>query len=514
MAKLADRQRKLEYVDRDGAVIDGGWGLRADDFAALTDLIVGRPRLAATTHRLDVPVLVHEVRQAARMPFTTAQLFKALGSLDEWSRFSDQLISTVDEAASSVDRVTAAMGSQRAASIGVSGRLLWGICSLAVPPPVGVALGALCYAATEDTWTDGLARLTEWTLQMPMVFDESDDIVGPTYANRYRAGNTSRFPTARNPGGQEKVKDLKDFNQMVKGVEKLFGGDRGELIGRWNGKTLANLWGKLPKTEASDGAALKQMFRRGCDLAKQALSDSVEDLLRDFSGNEQTATRIVLASANFQNDVLVDAPDHRVHGIVESGIQLYVNTVVHVLFTELLKRASHHRAPMFGDTQKSALAAGVEKYLLARYFVDNTAPPWTRWVKENPGNVQRIDRYQGDIWANTRGTVPEKMFAPTIFSQAAPSFLKSGLDGFFVSPLEKRLVELEILRKAPNDNAVAAWVPGSSSVLYHTIDFSARGRIAEWAARHVASDPVSAMRTTFISPVHPARLRRTPRAQR
>lgn len=210
MAKLADRQRKLEYVDRDGAVIDGGWGLRADDFAALTDLIVGRPRLAATTHRLDVPVLVHEVRQAARMPFTTAQLFKALGSLDEWSRFSDQLISTVDEAASSVDRVTAAMGSQRAASIGVSGRLLWGICSLAVPPPVGVALGALCYAATEDTWTDGLARLTEWTLQMPMVFDESDDIVGPTYANRYRAGNTSRFPTARNPGGQEKVKDLKD----------------------------------------------------------------------------------------------------------------------------------------------------------------------------------------------------------------------------------------------------------------------------------------------------------------
>ena len=514
MAKLADRQLALEYVDHDGAVVDGGWGLRADDFAALTELIVGRPRLPATTHRLDVPVLVHEVRQAARMPLTTSQLFKALGSLDEWTTFSHALISTVDEASSSVEGVIAGMGSQRGASIGVSGRLLWGICSLALPPPVGVALGAVCYAAIEDTWTDGLARLTEWTLQMPMVFDANDDIVAPTYANRYRAGNAARFPAARNPGGQEKVKDVKDFNQMLKGVEKLFGGDRGELLARWNGKTLANLWGKLPKAEPSDSAALKQLFRRGCEIAKQALSDSIEELLRDFSGNEQTATRIVFASASFQNDVLIDAPAHRVHDMVKSGIQLYMNTVVHILFTELLKRANHHRPPVLGETRKSELGTAVEKYLLAKYFVDNTAPPWTKLVKENPGNVQRLDRYQANVWANSRGTVPEKVFAPTIFSQAAPSFLKTGIDGFFVSPLEKKLVELEILRKVPNENAVAAWVPGSSTVLYHTIDFAARGRIAEWAARHVASDPVAAMKVSFISPVHTARLRRPRPAQR
>jgi hypothetical protein len=510
MAKLADRQRKLQYVDHEGRIIDGGWGLRADDFAALTDLIVGRPRLAATTHRLDVPVLVHDVRQAARLPFTSAQLFAALAALDEWTRFSNELIATVDEATRGVEGTLTSAGSQRCASIGVSGRLLWGICSLAVPPPVGVALGAVCYAAIEDTWTDGLARLTEWTLQMPMVFDANQNVAAPTYANRYRAGNTARFPSARNPGGQEKVKDVKDFNQMMKGVEKLFGGDRGELISRWNGTTLANLWGKLPRVEVSDSEVLKQLFRRGCELAKQALSDSVEDLLKEVSGNEQAATRIVLASAAFQNDVLIDAPAHRVHDIVRSGIQLYMNTVVHILFTELLQRATHHRAPVLGDARKRELGAGIERYLLARYFVDNTAPPWTKLVKENPGNVQRLNRYQADIWANTRGTVPEKLFAPTIFSQAAPSFLKNGIDGFFVSPLEKKLVDLDILRKVPNENAVAAWVPGSSTVLYHTIDFAARGRIAEWAARHLDSDPLSAMKASFLSPVHAARVRRPP----
>jgi hypothetical protein len=134
-------------------------------------------------------------------------------------------------------------------------------------------------------------------------------------------------------------------------------------------------------------------------------------------------------------------------------------------------------------------------------------------VKENPGNVQRLDRYQADVWANTRGTVPEKVFAPTIFAQAAPSFMRSGLDGFFGSPMEKKLVELGILSKVPNENAVAAWVPGASSVLYYSIDFAARGRIAEWAARHLASDPVSAMKTTFMRPRH-ARVRPPPRVRR
>jgi len=505
--RLADRQKKLEYIDTEGRSIDGGWGLRDADFDVFTALIGGQPRLPSTTYRLDAPVLVHDVRQAGRMPFTTAQLLKVLGSLDEWTRFSSELISVVDEAFRSVEGVVAGMGVQRGASIGVSGRLLWGICSLTIPPPIGVALGAISYAAIEDTWTDGLQRLTEWTLQMPLVFDANDNIVAPTYANRYRAGHTHRFPAANNPGGQEKVKDVKDFNQMGKGVETLFGGDRRKLIDQWNSKTLQNLWGKLPKTKAEDGASLKQLFRQGCELAKQALGDSIEDLLKDFVNNGETATRIVLASANVQNDALANAPVHHVHDIVRSGTQLYMNTVVHRLFSELLARANHHRAPAFDARQKRELQISVEKYLLAKYFVDNTTSPGAVPSQEARGNVQRLDRYQGDRWARSRGAVPEKLFAPTIFSQATRGFMKSGIDGFFVSPMEKKLVELDILRKVPHEAAVAAWVPGSSAVLYHTIDWGARGRIAEWASRYLSSDPVSAMKASFMRPEHAVRAR-------
>jgi hypothetical protein len=165
---------------------------------------------------------------------------------------------------------------------------------------------------------------------------------------------------------------------------------------------------------------------------------------------------------------------------------------------------------VFGDSQKAQLQTAVEKYLLAKYFVDNTVVPGNELVKD-PGNVQRLDRYRPNLWSDTRGTVPERIFAPTIFSQATLGFMKSGIDRFFVSPLERKLVDLDILRKVPSESAVAAWVPGASAVLYHSIDVAARGRIAEWAARYLAGDPVSAMTAPFMRPEHAARVRQLQR---
>lgn len=505
--KLADRQIMLEYVDHGGRRVDGGWGLDNADFDAFTTLIGGQPRLPSAAYRLDAAVLVHDIRQAARLPFTTAQLLTLLGALDEWATFSDALVTTVDAALQAVQGVVTGMGQQRTASIGVGGRLLWGICSLTIPPPVGVALGALSYAAIEDTWTDGFQRLTEWTLQMPMVFDASDNVLAPSYANRYGAGNTNRFPAARNPGGQEKVKDLKDFNQMGKGVEKLFGGDRRALIDRYNSKTLTSLWGLLPKAKAQDGDELKQLFRRGCELAKQALRDGVEGLVSEYLNSGEAATRIVLASARVQDDALASAPAHRAHDIVRSGAELYINTLVHRLFSDLLARARHHRAPAFGSSEQAPFQRNIEKYLLAKYFVDITTPPQVAMIEASRWNVQRLDRYQADRWAKSRGTVPEKVFAPTVFSQATRGFVRNGIDGFFASPMEKKLLDLDILRKVSSEAAVAAWVPGSDAVLYHSLDFAARGRIAEWAARYLSADPVSALSTSFMKPAHAVRAR-------
>jgi hypothetical protein len=146
---------------------------------------------------------------------------------------------------------------QRRASLAVGGRMAWGFLSTMVPPPVGVELGAIVLWMADDKHSDGIMKMLEWWLQMPMLFDRNTgQVVVPTYHNRYNNPNVqNRFPRAYNPGGQQAMKDTKDFNQMLKGIEKLFSGDSRKTIDNGT-ERRASSWSPASRLSNAAGAAL------------------------------------------------------------------------------------------------------------------------------------------------------------------------------------------------------------------------------------------------------------------
>src|SRR5688572_9957348 len=270
----------------------GGWGLSVEDYQAVCASLASSQTPAGVLPALDVPAeldvdwahLRPYILARARQPYNVGQLIQVQTLTQNWQSVLDKIEGSIEAAYDAIEAVIQTTTLQRGASLAVSGRMAWGFLSTMVPPPVGVALGAIVLWSVDDKHSDGIMKMLEWWLQMPFLFDRNTgQVVPPTYHNRYNNPSVqNRFPPAFNPGGQESMKDTKDFNQMLKGLEQLYSGDRRKAIDDWDKHTIKNVMARLDELGRGKSRSLQASFRTAADELANQLKRALREVLGEY----------------------------------------------------------------------------------------------------------------------------------------------------------------------------------------------------------------------------------------
>ncbi|MET0384605.1 MAG: hypothetical protein ABW321_01535 [Polyangiales bacterium] len=443
--------------------------------------------------------VIHKLREKLRHPYTFGEELDIQDVLREWSELIGWLADIVAAAKTNVESCIASVTNQREQSFAVTGRMLWGTMTIAVPPPVGTILGAIIYAAIEKESTLALQRLIEWSLQTPLSYGP-----GGKLTPQRRPYN---WPKNHAPGGQVNIRDLKDVNQMMKSLEKLFGSDRTQWIRELNQKVPRNvmripqmrqevsfdLHGRAVRTNwhADD---MKGVVKDICTRGQTALRAGVVDVFKTLVQDTQKLRLIAEASRYVQGDILLNTGEASPKGIVREGCDLFLNRMAHT-YVEGIRGA---RADTYvvmpnrsGGDLKERLQRRFERELFARYFLNN---------KEDHGPTAQTFMTARKVlgmgfnpaletWADNLGTIPSSFFASGYLGQLANPLIGA--------PLEERLVSLGILYRANSMAPIRVWRPNHAGALpdhgqdnyqavpYTSVDRAARGRLFAWARAYL-----------------------------
>lgn len=427
--------------------------------------------------------LLHKVRYDLKQPYTLAETLDIADMLRAWRHFSEELLSVVESAHSNVQKVLGTVSTQRVQTFAVSGRMLWGTVTLLVPPPVGVLLGAFIYAACEDNLRASLQKFIEWGLQTPESYRQGTGLTPRTGPNA--------FPRNPLPGGQEKVKDLKDLNQMFKSLEKVFAGRHGRVVKEWNAHSLRNLV-VVPGLDAGHGRRLRQTIERSIEASQSLLRGYVIDQLEALVQDDRKLLSLARVCQHLQADAISTA-QIKPKAIIREGVQLFVNRMVYELIESLKGYRGVEQLALPAASQ-SEVRRKLECYLVANHFnqtrqmskgrVANMAAQ-TKSFFGRPADP--LDRY-GVMY----GYVPEDLFSSSWGGTMANWALGS--------PLEEKLQQLGIVHKTADEAAILAWTPTrleeraapagqvANRIPYKSIDPGFRGRLSAWATHYAGDD--------------------------
>lgn len=477
MARFADRQ-----------IVLGGRSCAGDeDFRDVLAMLERNKAVELPGDRryIDWPGFVIKLREKLARPYTFEQELDIHDMLREWREFTKELSAIVQEAYEEVEKCVVGVSHQREQTFAVSGRLLWGTVTLFVPPPVGVLLGAMIYASTEDSLRNSVQKFVEWGLQTPQPYGERGQLTPRAQPNRN--------PPSRNPGGHEKIRDLKDINQMIKSVEKIFGGERGKWLKELNSTTLRQLL-HVPDMSQGVGKALQslvqQVCERGQDFLKKALVREMTSLTAD-EGRLRNLTSIV---GMLQMDALDDPgrpEDLKTDALVLEGLILFLNRLAYAHVEAVKAARGAERVPRLADNvaKKAELKRRFQVLLFAYYFNANRerydAPTGIRLPAS--WNVPRPSFFppaaQPSALAAMYGVVPNTFFSS--------SYAGTVFNSFLVSPLEEKLTKLKIIKKGTQADITAWSLPHHlhQPVPYTTIDSAFRGRLSAWAEFYCGDRP-------------------------
>jgi hypothetical protein len=421
---------------------------------------------------------LHKIREKLAHPYTFQKELDIAEMLSEWRQFSRELIDVVKEAHEETDRCVQSVSYQREQTLAVSGRLLWGTLTLFVPPPVGVLLGATVYALTEDNLRGGVQKLVEWGLQSPRPYGSQGQV-----APRARPNAN---PASSNSGGHEKIRDLKDINQMIKSVEKIFGGKRGKWLKELNAISLRQLV-HVPSLNQGMANALESLVTQVCAQGQEHLKRALVQEMSNLINDDQKLRRIAEAVTLLQQDVLSDPKGEvKPRAVIREGVAVFLNRLAHEQVASVEHARGAERVPLLSQNtfMRNDLKRRLQVLALASYFNANRedyhAPAPSRapvtWQLPGLGHGHVPPRNDADQLAAMYGVVPNSFFS----SSYAGTFLNSLL----VSPLEEKLTELKIIKKVVTQGEITKWsLPRdlAQPVPYMTVDRAFRGRLRAWA---------------------------------
>ncbi|MET0389174.1 MAG: hypothetical protein ABW321_24590 [Polyangiales bacterium] len=461
-------------------------GASDQDFSDVCDFVNGGRQTAlppgAGPFITDWKNFLFKIREKLAHPYTFQKELDIHEMLREWRDFSKELIEVVGEAHEEVETCLKNVSYQREQTLAVSGRLLWGTLTLFVPPPVGVVLGALVYAATEDNLRGGLQRFVEWGMQAPEPYGGPNNRVAP----RARP-NTN--PRSGNSGGHEKIRDLKDIGQMIKSVEKIFGGERGKWLKELNEVSLRKLV-HVPDLQRGMADALQSLVTSVCEqgqeFLKQALVQEMITLVNDDAKLRRITETVQMLQLGYLMQPNRPQGDASPKAVIREGVTIFLNRLAHEQVESVKNARSAERAPLLSQnlSMRNDLKRRFQLLLFAQYFNanrENYQPPLpsartpATWNLPGRGVVPGAAA-QPDHFAIMYGVVPNAFFS----SSYAGTFLNSLL----VSPLEEKLTKLKVIRKVANPADIATWsLPRdlAQPVPYTTVDRAFRGRLRAWA---------------------------------
>ncbi len=443
----------------------------------------------------DWPNFLIKLREKLARPYTFQEELDIHEMLHEWREFSKELSILVQEAYDEVERCLGGVSYQREQTLAVSGRLLWGTLTLFVPPPVGVLLGAMIYATTEDSLRNSVQKFVEWGLQAPEPYGQAGQLTPRARPNAN--------PRSANSGGHEKIRDLKDINQMIKSVEKIFGGERGKWLKELNKTTVRQLL-HVPDMSQGMGNAVDslvtQVCARGQEFLKKALVREMTNLIAD----EQKLRTITSIVGMLQMDVLDDPglpEDVKAKSLIREGVILFLNRLAHEQVEAVKNARGAERVPLLRENaaKKAELKRRFQSLLFAYYFnanrVRDDAPSGMRlpstWQVPRPSFMPAPA--QRSAIAAMYGVVPNTFFSS--------SYAGTVLNSFLVSPLEEKLTKLGIIKKGTQADITRWSLPHElhRPVPYTTIDGAFRGRLSAWAEFYCGDMRALAARRDEIS---------------
>jgi hypothetical protein len=424
---------------------------------------------------------LHKVREKLAHPYTFQKELDIHEMLNEWRQFSNELILVVKEAHEEVEKCIQAVSYQREQTLAVSGRLLWGTLTLFVPPPVGVLLGAMVYAGTEDSLRNSVQKFVEWGMQTPEPYGSPGQLAPRAQPNAN--------PRSLNPGGHEKIRDLKDINQMIKSVEKIFGGERGKWLKALNNTSLRQLV-HVPNLSSGVANALESLVTQVCTQGQEFLKKALVQEMINLINDDQRLRRIAEAVTLLQLDVLDDPNrpegDAKPKAVIREGVALFLNRLAHEQVESVKRARGAERVPLLSQniTKRSDLKRRFQLLSFAYYFNANregyNAPapsPRTPVTWQLPGlGLGQAPPTNADHFAAMYGVVPNSFFSS--------SYAGTLLNSLLVSPLEEKLTKLKIIKKVTAQAEVTNWsLPRdlAQPVPYTTVDRAFRGRLRAWA---------------------------------
>jgi hypothetical protein len=422
----------------------------------------------------DWPHFIFKLREKLAQPYSFQEELDIHDMLSEWREFAKELSTLVQESYEEVEKCLQGVSSQREQTFAVSGRLLWGTLTLFVPPPVGVLLGAMIYAATEDNLRGGVQKFVEWGMQTPQPY-------GPPGQLAPRAERNIN-PSSLNSGGQEKIRDLKDINMMIKSVEKVFGGERGKWLKELNHTTLRQLL-HVPDLSLGTGNALDLLVKQVCDSGQEFLKKALVREMTHLVNDDLKLRRIAEVVAAQQIDVL-DGPNGpegvKPKSLIREGVILFLNRLAHEQVQIVKNARGAERVPLLREhpSKKAELKRRFQSLVFAYYFNKHqegyAAPghPAGTWLPRLPF----MQTAQPSAIAAMYGVVPNSLFSS--------SYAGTALNSMLVSPLEEKLTKLGIIERGTQADITRWGLPHDlhRPVPYTTIDSAFRGRLRAWAA--------------------------------
>jgi hypothetical protein len=454
-------QRRLRWAVKLECGIEhaesGGWGLSVTDYETVNTILRRQRRLvmppsvgssrdgerirAGLRVPANLPVdwahLAWYIGEKARQPFNVAQLMQVRTLMNNWQSVLTTVKRSIDEAYEDIKGAVDTQTAQRRASLAVSGRMTWGFLSTMVPPPLGVGLGAIVLWMVDDTHSDGIMKLLEWWLQMPFLFDKNTgQVVAPTYRNRYDPNVQNRFPLAYNPGGQPSMKDTKDFNQMIKGIEKLFSGPKRKKIDKWDKATIKFLIARLKKLEAGKSGSLQDGFEAAIKILTEELQNAFNEVIAEWEEPDSSRRLINALFALKRDEIMAFAqrPDVVTH-MMQELISYFFNRLVHDKLIEIRNQARSAPPPITEELRTNT-KNWAQMALIASYFMDNLKPAHDPMEATGERTTP-----QEEMEIATRGgqVVRYALFKSNMIAPV--------LSNYFGNAMENKLLELEIVSK-------------------------------------------------------------------
>jgi len=439
-------------------------------------------------------VLRHRIEEKVRQPFSMSQLHDISELLRSWNELGADIFACADDAHTELEAMIAELSTQRSELVALAGRVTWLVLSICCPAWQGPAIGALVRGVfSEDIWTNGLAKMGEWWLQVPEVADANTGKAAPTL--RWGAPNRiTRWARAKHLGGHPQVRDTKDFPQVLNNIHKCFGNSKwGRMLTEINRKTVMR-WYELDKPGRLTGGEVLRQLTEVCQVRARAVTECMSSLMREFAGRSTNLDALIDAAhlmqfyaidQQMQRDPRYDATE-----LVGQGVDLFINTFAHKLVSTVYGSTLDRTVPKLN---KTAAKQQLQRLILAEYLRATTSLPrvdpesgsWLepirgRWAQHQ--NRRVATKAAGGSWAKDYGTVKS-----SVWTQDVEALM-------ITLGITTRVTDHEKLRSwnAPVRGARTKW----EAVPFTVKNRAAEGRVAAWAKEY-AELPVEQLLSEF-----------------